>query len=233
MKKNMLKYVAILLCFASIITVFAACSNKDDNSLIFKEKGKIYYRLDEDDDAYELVTDANGVTVVDEQGNLLWKVTDAEGQDQTHPVSFPTYLEDGKEISCQQFTIKMPKGWENIGNFKIMLRNSKEDLQIDYSFFENSENGKETVENAIQEMNKLFQPSVDAGEATVKQEQTQVGGRDATKVTVEFTNDNPSYSELYYIQLSSGVMYFMCTAPYEAKGEFNFKAVLDTIEYRI
>ncbi len=233
MKKNMIKYVAILLCFASIITVFAACSNKDDNSLIYKEKGKIYYRLSEKDDAYELVTDSKGVTVVDEQGNLLWKVTDSEGQDQTHPVSFPAFLEDGKEVACQQFTIKMPRGWENIGNFKIMLKNVKEGLQIDYSFFENTDGKKETVADRIESMKKLYQPSVDAGEATVKQEQTQVGGRDATKVILDFATESPSYAELYYVELSSGVMVFMCTAPYEVKGEFNFKSVLDTIEYRI
>ncbi len=231
MKKNILKYVAILLCFASIITVFAACSKEDENSLIFKEKGKIYYRLDADDDAYELVTDSNGVTVVDEQGNLLWKVTDSEGKDQTHPVSFPTYLEDGKEISCQQFTIKMPKGWENIGNFKIMLKNAKENLQIDYSFIEEPD---KTVDTLIEEgIKKLFQPSIDAGEATAKQEQTQIGGRDATKLIIEFTTENPSYSEIYYVKISTGIMVFMCSAPYESKGEFNFKAVLDTIEYRI
>ena len=233
MKKNMLKYVAILLCFASIITVFAACSNKDENSLIFKEKGKIYYRLDENDDAYELVTDSKGVTVVDEQGNLLWKVTDSNGNDQTHPVSFPAFLEDGKEISCQQFTIKMPKGWENIGNFKIMLKNAKEDLQIDYSFFENGEKGNETVASRVEAVNKIFQPSIDAGETVIKQEQTQIGGRDATKVIIDITTENPSYSEIYYVKIPSGIMSFMCTAPYEAKGEFDFKAVLDTIEYRV
>ncbi len=230
MKKNMIKYVAILLCFASIITVFAACSNKDDGSLIFKEKGKIFYRRSETDNAYELVTDSNGVTVVDEQGNLLWKVTDAEGQDQTHPVSFPAYLEDGKEISCQQFTIKLPRGWENIGNYKIMLKNPKEGLQIDYSFLEpDDENGKVTVDSEMENLEKLFGQT---GEIT--RSKTQVGGRDAEKIAIDISGETPAYMEVYCVELGSGLMCFNCTNDdYAEKGEFDFKAVLDTIEYRI
>ena len=101
MKKNIIKTCAVLLALASIITVFTACKKVDENTLLYEEGGKIYYRKEAGDEAYELVTDQNGVTVVDENGNMLWKVTNADGEDQTHPVSFPAYLQDGKTISCQ------------------------------------------------------------------------------------------------------------------------------------
>ncbi len=229
MKKNIFKYVAILLCFASIITVFAACSN-DENELIYKKGGKIYYRKDVNDDAYELVTDANGVTVVDEQGNMLWKVTDANGEDQTHPVSFPHYIQDGKTIECQQFSIKCPKGWENIGNFKIMLKNVEEGLQIDYSYLEPDEDGaKRTVDGEMENLEKLFK-----GTAQVTRKKTQVGGRDAELLIVDELEGTSIYMEVYCVESDNGLMTFNCTYKDPAKkGTFNFKAILDTIEYRV
>ena len=69
MKNNIIKCLAILLSFASIITLFAACSKNDESALLYKKDGKFYYRKDTTDDAYELATDENGVTRV----TLKWK----------------------------------------------------------------------------------------------------------------------------------------------------------------
>ncbi len=233
MKKKFLRTGAILLCLASIITVFAACSKElDENGLLYKENGKIYFRKDAKDDAYELVTDENGVTVVDENGNMLWKVTDANGVEGTHPVSFPHYLQDGKTIECQQFTIKCPKGWENIGNFKIMLKNVKEGLQIDYSYLQPDEEkgeGKRTVDSVLADYEKLFGQS---GEIT--RTKTQVAGRDAEKLIIDVFEGAEAYMEVYCVEVGTGLMVFNCTYTDIAnKGTFDFKAILDTIEFRI
>lgn len=229
MKNNIVRYVAILICFASIITVFTACSD-NDNKLIYEKGGKIYYRKDVNDDAYELVTDKNGVTVVDEQGNLLWKVTDANGEDQTHPVSYPHYIEDGKNIECQQFSIKCPKGWENIGNFKIMLKNVEEGLQIDYSYLEPDADGaKRTVDTEMENLQKLFN-----GTAEVTRKKVQVAGRDAELLVINGLEGTDVYMEVYCVESGNGLMTFNCTYKDPAKkGTFNFKAVLDSIEYRV
>lgn len=231
MKKNYLKMLAIILCFASIITVFAACKKEDESTLVYKEGGKIFYRKEAGDDAYELVTDAEGVTVVDEEGNMLWKVTDANGVEGTHPVAFPDYIQDGKTIECQQFTIKCPKGWENIGNFKIMLKNPDKGLQIDYSYLQpDEENGETnvTVDGELAKLEQLF------GSANVTRTKTQVGGRDAEKLVVDMIGDTPAYMEVYCVVSGNGLMAFNCTYTNpEDKGTFDFKAVLDTIEYRI
>ena len=77
MKNNIIKYTAILLSFATIIILFAACAKEEQvNEYMLIKDDKIYYRKNDKDDYYELVTDKEGVTVVDENGNLLWKVTD-------------------------------------------------------------------------------------------------------------------------------------------------------------
>ncbi len=232
MKKNIIKTCAVLLALASIVTVFTACKKVDENTLIYEEGGKIYYRKEAGDDAYELVTDEDGVTVVDESGNLLWKVTDAQGEEQTHPVSFPAYLEDGKTISCQQFTMKCPKGWENIGNFKIMLKNVDEGLQIDYSYIEpDVEKGEQkvTVDAELEKLEKVFGIT-----AEITRTKVQIAGRDAEKLVLEIAGDTPGYMEIYCIEVGAGLMSFNCTyVDYANKGTFDFKAVLDTIEYRI
>ncbi|MBQ5824839.1 MAG: hypothetical protein IIW48_08535 [Clostridia bacterium] len=232
MKKSILKTAAVLLALASIITVFTACKKVDENTLIYEEGGKIFYRKEAGDDAYELVTDENGVTVVDENGNLLWKVTDANGEEQTHPVSFPHYIQDGNIISCQQFSIKCPKGWENIGNFKIMLKNVDLGVQIDYSYIEpDIEAGetKATVDGEIAKLEKIFGLT-----AEITRTKTHVAGREAEKLVIDMFGDSPAYMEIYCVQSGKGIMSFNCTYTDIAnKGTFDFKAVLDAIEYRI
>lgn len=232
MNKNILKIAAILLSFASIITVFAACSKADENTLLYEEKGKLYYRKEAGDAAYELVTDKDGVTVVDENGNMLWKVTDADGNDQTHPVSFPAFINDGKTVSCQQFTISCPKGWESKGNLNFILKNADEGLTISYSFLGADEEIYATVDENISKLEDAFKTQIDDGTAILTRSQTQVAGRDATKLIVETTGENPSYMEVYYVEIASGTMNFACSGDYEDKG-YDYKAILDTIEYRV
>ncbi len=236
MKKSTLKIAAVLSGLAVCLTAFAACSSEDNESkLIYKEGGKIYYRPSEGEAAYELATDDNGVTRVDEEGNLLWKVTDVNGEDQTHPVSFPAFINDGKEVSCQQFSITLTRGWENTGNGMIMLRNEKDNAKIDYTFFE-MEEGDETVPTAearVEMLQNLLKPSVDDGSATMKVTDVQVAGKDAKKVELRTTGKANAYLEVYFVSLSNGVMSFSCACDFEDAGKYDFKAILDTIEYRV
>ena len=261
MKKSVLKTVAVLSTLAVGITAFTACNKEDEpegsgefmrekaetkekttaymklpgistdkDDLLYQQNGKIYYREHYGETAYELVTDNNGVTVVDEQGNLIWKLND----EQTHPVSYPAFLEEGDRISCQQFTLKLPKGWGNKGNAMMQLRNEDETIKIDYSFFGSDENGViPTAESKTEELKTLMKPAVDAGKMTIESSETQVAGRDAAKVLLKTYGENLSYLEVYFIDISGGVMSFSCSCQYEEGGKFDFKAILDTIEYRV
>ena len=235
MKNATVKITAILMVLASLIAVTGAACGKDE-SLVFKKGGKIFYRKTAEDNAYELVTDAKGETVVDEQGNLLWKVTDVNGQDQTMPVSFPSYLTEGNKISCQEFTIKVPSGYENIGGDVIMLRNPKKGVQIDYTLFEaveGDENNSAEARAAIVE--NFLQTETAQKNGTVTKDKVQIGGRDAIRLIVDMNNTDPkSYMEAYYIDSVNGVMAFSCSCTnYEDKDSVDFKAILDTIEYRV
>lgn len=235
MNNKTIKIFAVILALASVFGVLTACSGGDDGSLLFKKRGKLYYRLSEDDIAYELVTDDDGVTVVDEKGNLIWKITGADGGDATQAVSFPAHLTQGKVVSCQEFSITMPKGWTVEGNFVLRLVNEDAEAQIDYSFFENSSATPDnTAEARAQSWYELFKPAIDEGEATFEKEEAQVAGRDAIKVTVKTTSDNgKTYLESYFVENGNGVLVFNCTCPAKNGGNFDFKAVLDSIEYRI
>ncbi len=236
MKNSTVKITAILLALASLLAVAGAGCGKKDDDLIYKKNGKIFYRMNPDDNAYELVTDRNGETVVDEQGNLLWKVTDVNGEDQTMPVSFPSYLMEGDKISCQEFTIKVPAGYENIGGDVIMLRNDKKGTQIDYTLFDAADGDEtNTAEARAKIVEEFFSNETAQKNGTVTSKKVQIGGRDAICLIIDMSNTDPkSYMEAYYIDSVNGVMAFSCSCKnYEEKGKTDFKAILDTIEYRV
>ena len=196
-----------------------------DNAKTAPEGENTWFRLE--------VTDKEGNTVVDENGNMLWKVTDADGNDQTHPVSFPAFLTDGRKIECQQFTIKLPSGWESTGNVNLIVKNQKKNLQIMGSFFKKSDEDYKTAQERATELIEKFGMETETYKTTVSSSLTQVGGRDAVKVIIDTTGETPSYSEVYYVELETGTISFWCSCGnYEDKG-FDFKAILDTVEYRI
>lgn len=233
MKNNIIKYTAILLSFATIIILFAACAKEEQvNEYMLIKDDKIYYRKNDKDDYYELVTDKEGVTVVDENGNLLWKVTDSSGKDQTHPVSYPLFLIEGEKMSCQQFTITCPKGWESTGNINFMMKNVKENKMIEYSYLEKTDKNYSPFEEEWAKFEESFKPMVEEGTAKLTRSNTQIAGRDAIKVIMEINNDGAtSYLEIYNIEDKGGRMTFRCSCDYTEKG-YDFKAILDTIEYR-
>ncbi len=231
MKKSTLKIAAVLMCLATCLTAFAACSKNHDEELLYKENGKYYYRPEIGADAFELATNDNGETLVDEHGNLLWKVTNAAGEDQTHPVSMPDVLEEGNKVSCQQFTVEIPKGWKNVGKYgqNIMLRDEKNGFQINYSFYDG-----ETAQQQSDQLKKVFEASIKEGMVDLEISDTQVSGRDAQKAVLKIDGEQEdSYMETYLIDTANGVMSFACMCTEKNVGKFDFKAFLDTIEYRI
>ena len=73
---------------------------------------------------------------------------------------------------------------------------------------------------------------IDDGSAILTKSTTTVAGKNAVKIVLEFTGKTPSYMETYCVEDNNGMMCFNCFCNYEDKG-FDFKAILDTIEYRV
>ena len=245
--KRYFRYTAVLLGFATAVTLFAACSKNNDNlgeadttattvyvpsefktdaNSIYTEDGKIYMG------GNELITDSNGVTVIDESGNLIQKVTDAQGNEVTQPVTFPSFINEGSRVACQQFTITCPSGWESSGNLNFRLRNSAENKQIEYSFRDKADEKYKTADEEYATLEKTFKSMIDDGSAILTKSATTVAGKNAVKIVLEFTGENPSYMETYCVEDGNGMMCFNCFCNYEDK-DFDFKAILDTIEYRV
>lgn len=240
MSDKTIKLIAVLLSAVSLAAVaLSSCgrdSNDKNNDLVFKKNGKLYYKLSEGDEPYELVTDKNGETVVDAQGNMLWKVIDADGKEQTHPVSFPAFINDGREVSCQEFTITLPKGWTNTGNFEIHLRSADSSKRIDYEFYENEEGKVYTGKTFEDDLRTMFASKIEDGTLKITSEKTQVAGRDAVKLILDITGEDgeKTVSESYYVDTDGGCMGFLCLDDKATKpGTFDFKAILDTITYRV
>ena len=92
--------------------------------------------------------------------------------------------------------------------------------------------GDDNIWDEWAKFEESFKPMVEEGTAKLTRSNTQIAGRDAIKVVIEINNDGAtSYLEIYNIEDKGGRMTFRCSCDYTEKG-YDFKAILDTIEYR-
>ncbi len=251
MKKETIKYTAILLSFATAVVFFASLVKKIDEakketaanavaktnyspnenvteteSFYIDENGVYFYN------GNELATDENGITLTDDDGNMIQKITDAQGNEETQPVSFPKFISMGNQVACQQFTITLPEGWIDDSSYNLRIKSESEDISVDYSFSDKRNESYVSIDKSIAELESTFQPMVDEGSVEIAKDRTTIAGRDAVKFVIEIKGEYPSYMESYYIETANGTMIFNCFCDPEDKG-FDFKAILDMIEYRI
>ena len=97
-----------------------------------------------------IMTDANGVTVMDSDGNLVEIVTDsrnnkpitlptqdgksaAKGDYQTHPVTFPGIVENDVVVEDAFCQLTLPEGWAQVGQNMLILQNPSLNASIQIS----------------------------------------------------------------------------------------------------
>ncbi len=110
------KIIAVALAILTIATIFTGCSK-------YGKKVEIYGK------EYIMVTDEEGNTVLNEEGNFLAVVTDEDGkviknndgEPQTYVIEMSDYMTDDY-VQGKNYKITAPKGWET----DLLNRVSKE-----------------------------------------------------------------------------------------------------------
>ncbi len=134
------KTIALFCVFLTLLFVFAACKKRSPyGALIVDQQGM----------EHVIMTDANGVTVVDSEGNLVEIMTDSAnkkpitvptengtadavqlGKYETHPVTFPDIIESKNTVEDVCCKVTLPDAWEQIGNNYLILRHKETDACV-------------------------------------------------------------------------------------------------------
>lgn len=105
----MKRIIAFVLAAILLLFTFTACGKK--------------VVTDEEGNTHVLVTRRGGEPAQDENGNLIEKVTNEDGEKVTQAVTFPRVTQNNKnEVENAYFKVKIPDDWtydENINTFRI------------------------------------------------------------------------------------------------------------------
>lgn len=228
------KKTIVLLClFLTLLFVLAACKRHSRYGVIVVDRQGM---------EHVVMTDANGVTVIDGDGNLVEIVTDSQnkkpiavptengtvaaaqvGDYQTHAVTFPgvvqneTALEDG---ICQ---VTLPQGWEQVGEDMLLLEHTATEARIQIS----TDVGG-TVTGAIRTLTEQIEAIAPEGGYT--QTDVTIDGLTATRTQYELQNT----TVVSYLLLTENgkVCRINCTVASDKYDEANVDAVVQGIQFK-
>ncbi len=184
------KKMIVLFCvFLALLFAFAACKRHTKyGTFIVDQQGMEHI----------VMTDANGETVLDADGNLIEIVTDsrskkpvalptqngtaaAKGSEyQTHPVTFPGVVEKAEAVEDGFCSVKLPEGWEQVGTGIILLQHMQTDARIQIS----TDVGG-TVEGAVKQLTSQIETLAPEGGYT--QTDVTIDGLPATCTRYEYS----------------------------------------------
>ena len=138
------KKLIVLFCvFLTLLFAFAACKKHSKYGVLV---------VDQQGMEHVIMTDANGVTVVDSDGNLVEIVTDSRNNKpivlptkdgttaagqlseyQTHPVTFPGIVENDAVVEDAVCRLTLPEGWEQTGSSMLLLNHTETGASIQIS----------------------------------------------------------------------------------------------------
>lgn len=124
------KIIAVACVLVILAVTLAACGSK--------------YLVVENDDGmeYAAVTDEEGKTVVNEQGDIVVYVTDVDGdlvtdtngEPQTNSITIPSVIADGDTVETADYTLTMPDGWTANSNGRF-TRDDNENVYLQITNF--------------------------------------------------------------------------------------------------
>ena len=228
-KKAIVLFCAVL----ALVFAFTACRHTSPYGQIV---------VDQEGMEHVIMTDANGVTVVDSDGNLVEVVTDSDSKKpiaaatengaavsghsdeyQTHAVTFPGIVENGDRIEDQDVVLTMPDGWEQIGGNNLILRHKKTDARIMiYADLTG------TLTGALEDMDDaLARMSLDND---ITKTETTIDGVTAYRTQYDL---NETTQITYLLQTEPGkVCRINCTVPTDKLADVDLDAVLQTVHFK-
>ena len=185
------KTITLLCLLLAFLFVFAACKRHSRYGTIVVDRQGM---------EHVIMTDANGVTVVDNDGNLVEIVTDSQnkkpiavptengtagaaqvGEYQTHGVTFPGVVEDGTAIEDGLCQVAVPQGWEPLGNGMMVLLHTATEARVQIS----TDVGG-TLSDAVEKLNSQIEAVAPEGGST--QTNVTIDGLPATRTQYEMQN---------------------------------------------
>lgn len=227
------KKLIVLFCvFLVLLFAFAACKRHTKyGTFIVDQQGMEHI----------VMTDANGVTVVDADGNLVEIVTDsrskkpialptqdgtaaAQGSEyQTHPVTFPGVVEDGEAVEDGFVSVTPPEGWEQVGTGILLLQHMATDARVQIS----TDVGG-TVEEAVEQLTGQIETLAPEGGYT--QTDVTVDGLTATRTQYEISGMTVTS---YLLMTENGkVCRINCTVETDKSDAANVEAVVQAIHFK-
>ena len=134
------KAIALFCVFLTVLAGFTACKKRSPYGVLV---------VDQMGMEHVIMTDANGVTVMDTDGNLIEVMTDSGskkpiaaptengtvspdqlGSYETHAVTFPGIVENGETVEDAFCSVTLPADWEQIGNNYLILHHTVTDARV-------------------------------------------------------------------------------------------------------
>lgn len=222
------KAIALLSAALVLASMFAAC-----------EKHSRYGRLIVDSRGMEhvIMTDKDGVTVCDENGNLVEILTDSsgkpipleavdgvepsEGEYQTHPVTFPNLIKDGQKVEDAFCEVTVPDGWSCKGTSALVFTHDATGAQVDVST-DVGMNASELLESTQEDCKKLG--------VTCTEGVDKLGGM--TAQTLDYNVDGLLFRLYVVIPTDERITSVLCMIEEDKAEQVDFGEVLQAIRFK-
>lgn len=230
----MYKKTIVLFCvFLTILVALAACKKHS-------RYGEIV--VDQQGMEHIIMTDANGVTVIDSDGNLVEIMTDSRdkkpiavptengtqapgqiGTYETHAVTFPGIVENGETVEDAICFLTVPEGWKQVGNNMLILEHEQTGARV---ALDTDIGG--TVTGAIEKLDEDLEKLPVKGEPV--RTEVRVDGLLATRTQYEM--NNMTLTSYLLLTENRKVCRIACTVETDKYDAANADALVQLIRFK-
>lgn len=215
MKNRKRKTVAFFIIFVLMLGLFGACKKATKGIVITDNEGKTRV----------LATNKEGETMTDDAGNLIIMATGLDGEQETQRVAMPDYYVSGKTIETKNYTVHIPKGWEQdtgLGDVKLVHQKTQSEINLVTM-------KDKTLESAIESAELFIEPIEEQG-GTVETTKTTIYGVEATKYVM--ANVDTGTITFYIFEKDENVYSFYTVTTQEDKDHVDFETIMNSIVFK-